>query len=60
MTGMDIERLLAADRTHVWHPYASATKPAAVLPVASASGVRLRLADGRELVDGMASWWSAI
>ena len=26
----------------------------------SASGVRLTLADGRELVDGMASWWCAI
>jgi adenosylmethionine-8-amino-7-oxononanoate aminotransferase len=30
------------------------------LPVVSASGVRLRLADGRELVDGMASWWTAV
>jgi adenosylmethionine-8-amino-7-oxononanoate aminotransferase len=30
------------------------------LPVASASGVRLRLADGRELVDAMASWWCAV
>ncbi len=35
-----------------------ATEPA--LPVASASGVRLRLTDGRELIDGMASWWCAI
>ncbi len=26
----------------------------------SASGVRLRLADGRDLIDGMSSWWSAI
>ncbi len=32
----------------------------APLPVASASGVRLTLADGRELIDGMASWWCAI
>jgi adenosylmethionine-8-amino-7-oxononanoate aminotransferase len=32
----------------------------APLPVVSASGVRLRLADGRELIDGMASWWCAI
>ena len=31
-----------------------------VLPVVSASGVRLRLADGRELIDGMASWWCMI
>jgi adenosylmethionine---8-amino-7-oxononanoate aminotransferase len=53
-------RLLAADRAHVWHPYDSATDPLPVLPVVSASGVRLRLADGRELVDGMASWWAAV
>ena len=31
-----------------------------VLPVESAEGVRLRLTDGPELVDGMSSWWSAI
>jgi adenosylmethionine-8-amino-7-oxononanoate aminotransferase len=30
------------------------------LVVGSASGVRLRLADGRELIDGMSSWWAAI
>ena len=35
-----------------------AERPA--LPVASASGVRLKLDDGRELIDGMASWWCAI
>ena len=29
------------------------------MPVVSASGVRLRLADGRELIDGIASWWTA-
>jgi len=34
--------------------------PPAALPVVSAEGVRLRLADGRELIDGMASWWCAI
>jgi adenosylmethionine---8-amino-7-oxononanoate aminotransferase len=60
MAGMDIEALLAADRAHVWHPYSSATAPFPVLPVVSASGVRLRVAGGRELIDGMASWWSAI
>lgn len=52
--------LLAFDREHLWHPYSSATSPLPVFPVASAEGVRIRLADGRELVDGMASWWSAI
>jgi adenosylmethionine-8-amino-7-oxononanoate aminotransferase len=52
--------LLAFDREHVWHPYAAL--PAAVDPllVESAEGVRLQLADGRELIDGMASWWCAI
>jgi len=55
-----VEQLLADDRAHVWHPYASAIDPLPVLPVVSASGTRLRLADGRELVDGMSSWWAAI
>ncbi|MFT5604661.1 MAG: adenosylmethionine-8-amino-7-oxononanoate aminotransferase, partial [Paracoccaceae bacterium] len=48
------------DREHVWHPYSSFDNPPPVFPVVAASGVRLRLADGRELIDGMASWWSAI
>ena len=55
-----IATLLAADRRHAWHPYASALNPPPVYPVASAHGVRLRLADGRELLDGMSSWWAAI
>jgi adenosylmethionine-8-amino-7-oxononanoate aminotransferase len=56
----DAEELLAWDRAHVWHPYASV--PAAHPPylVESAQGTRLRLAGGRELVDGMSSWWAAI
>ncbi len=48
------------DRDHLWHPYTSMTNPYQVFPVISANGVRLQLADGRELIDGMASWWSAI
>lgn len=54
------EQQLHFDREHIWHPYTSMTSPLPVYPVVSASGVRLRLADGRELIDGMASWWSAI
>jgi adenosylmethionine-8-amino-7-oxononanoate aminotransferase len=55
-----VEDLLELDRRLVWHPYAPMPAPTAPLPVVSAEGVRLRLADGRELVDGMASWWCAI
>ena len=56
----DWAELLAYDREHVWHPYAPLPATSAALPVVSASGVRLRLADGRELVDAMSSWWTAI
>ena len=61
----DWDALLALDRTCVWHPYgplpaAPPDAAPAALPVVSAEGVRLRLADGRELIDGMASWWCAI
>jgi adenosylmethionine---8-amino-7-oxononanoate aminotransferase len=56
----DIERLLELDRAHVWHPYAPMPATEPPLAVVSANGVRLTLADGRELVDGMASWWCAV
>jgi adenosylmethionine---8-amino-7-oxononanoate aminotransferase len=52
--------LVERDQRHLWHPYSSTRDPLPVYPVVSASGVRLRLADGRELIDGMASWWAAI
>jgi adenosylmethionine-8-amino-7-oxononanoate aminotransferase len=51
---------LQIDRDHVWHPYSSLGSDAPVFAIASANGVRLRLEDGRELIDGMASWWCAI
>jgi adenosylmethionine-8-amino-7-oxononanoate aminotransferase len=56
---VDEHPLVARDRRVVWHPYAPpAAQP--LFAVESARGALLRLADGRELVDGMSSWWSAI
>ncbi len=52
--------LLAADRAHVWHPYGPMPGRVAPLLVRSAAGVRLQMADGAALVDGMSSWWAAI
>ena len=57
---MDSAALLALDAQHVWHPYAPMPAKVPSLLVSEANGVRLKLADGRELVDGMSSWWSAI
>jgi adenosylmethionine-8-amino-7-oxononanoate aminotransferase len=57
---MDTESLLNFDHTHVWHPYAPLPPRVPVYPVRSAQGVRLTLGDGRELIDGMSSWWAAI
>ncbi|HEX3830487.1 MAG TPA: aminotransferase class III-fold pyridoxal phosphate-dependent enzyme, partial [Solirubrobacteraceae bacterium] len=59
-TPLSDAELLTADARHVWHPYAPIRDAQTPLPVASASGVRLRLRDGRELIDGMSSWWCAI
>jgi len=50
----------AIDRQHVWHPYSAIGSDLPVFPVISAQGVRLTLADGRQLIDGMASWWCVI
>lgn len=54
------DELLDIDSRHIWHPYSAMHSDASVYRVESASGVRLKLAGGRELIDGMASWWCAI
>jgi adenosylmethionine-8-amino-7-oxononanoate aminotransferase len=57
---MDPAELLALDRAHVWHPYGPMPGAGDPYLVDGAEGVRLRLADGRHLVDGMSSWWAAV
>lgn len=52
--------LVRQDRAHLWHPYSAMGGDQPVYPVVAAQGVRLTLADGRELIDGMSSWWCAI
>lgn len=52
--------LLDQDHQHVWHPYSAIQADTPIYPVKSAQGVYITLTDGRVLIDGMSSWWSAI
>lgn len=52
--------LIEFDKNHVWHPYTSMSDPLPSYLVESAEGVYIKLADGKELVDGMSSWWSVL
>jgi adenosylmethionine-8-amino-7-oxononanoate aminotransferase len=49
----------AAGLDHVWLPYAQMKTASRPLAVAATHGSRIVLADGRELIDGIASWWTA-
>lgn len=59
-TMQNLEHLLKIDNDAIWHPYSAMSSDLPVYHVQSANGVRLRLSDGKELIDGMASWWSVI
>lgn len=48
------------DQNHIWHPYSAMNSDLPVYEVESANGVRLKLKDGREIIDGMSSWWCMI
>ncbi len=48
------------DRQHIWHPYTSMTQPLPVYPVTHTQDNKIFLQSGECLIDGMASWWSAI
>jgi adenosylmethionine-8-amino-7-oxononanoate aminotransferase len=60
VNSLSAEQILDLDQKHVWHPYSSFAAPLLPYPVESTDGVRIKLKDGRELIDGMASWWSAV
>ncbi|MFZ2527885.1 MAG: adenosylmethionine--8-amino-7-oxononanoate transaminase [Rhodococcus sp. (in: high G+C Gram-positive bacteria)] len=53
-------RISELDAAHLWHPYGAFPASTDLLVVDHARGTRLVLADGRELVDGMSSWWAAV
>ena len=53
------EKITQLDAAHVWHPYASRHQASDNIPVRSAQGQFLHLADGRRVIDGMSSWWAA-
>lgn len=57
---MTNEELLKYDAEHIWHPYTSMINPLKAYEVVSANSTKLTLEDGRELIDGMSSWWSTI
>jgi adenosylmethionine-8-amino-7-oxononanoate aminotransferase len=57
---VEVASLTELDQRYVWHPYSPMPTASPPLAVASAAGVRLRLEDGRELIDGMASWWCVV
>jgi adenosylmethionine-8-amino-7-oxononanoate aminotransferase len=49
---------LKAGFQHLWLPYTQMKTAITPLAVDSAAGVRLKLSDGRELIDGVSSWWT--
>lgn len=60
MNNLSRSQIAAIDQQHIWHPYSSLTAPIPAYEVTSADGVHINLSDGRQLIDGMSSWWCVI
>ena len=56
----NFEHLLSIDQNSIWHPYSAMQSDLPIYHVVSAEGVRLKLSNGQQLIDGMSSWWCAI
>jgi adenosylmethionine-8-amino-7-oxononanoate aminotransferase len=56
---MSAPEWFSAGLSHIWLPYSQMKTAVPPLPVVATEGVRLTLADGRQLIDGVASWWTA-
>ncbi len=57
--GSAVPEWYTAGLDHVWLPYAQMKTLGPPLAVVATDGCRIKLADGRELIDGIASWWTA-
>ncbi|MGI2026260.1 adenosylmethionine--8-amino-7-oxononanoate transaminase [Endozoicomonas acroporae] len=51
---------LVFDAEHIWHPYSKTINRVDMFPVVGAEGVYLHLNDGRQVIDGMSSWWCMV
>jgi adenosylmethionine---8-amino-7-oxononanoate aminotransferase len=49
--------LVDRDRQHLWHPYTQEKIAPLPIPIVKAKGVWLYTEDGREILDGISSWW---
>lgn len=50
---------LTENARNVWRPYTQMKTAAPALPAVRTEGAHIHLADGRVLLDGVASWWTA-
>ncbi|QIM65885.1 adenosylmethionine--8-amino-7-oxononanoate transaminase [Mannheimia granulomatis] len=57
---MNEQQLLDLDYQYIWHPYSSIPNTMPIYAVKKAEGVIITLKNGKQLIDGMSSWWAAL